>query len=389
MGIVLSAHSAFATDCASPADAVARAERAVLYADLAGGKAALAEAEAALGCSPPADPLLLGRMWLIEGGYYTDLGDRLSAGMAFAAARRVAPTLWLDALGPEKRKDYDAVAVPDPALHPGQVVIDFPAGGPATTWIDGSERKAPIQLMPGEWLVQAGSGDRVWFARIVLVSADQVLHVEVPAAPGVTPVAPSAAPGGTPVAPPVAPAAVVLPIAPPPGATSPPKPPVPPHTHLYPHLAVGVDLAFGGSLAEAVQLRETDPVTVITVPLELGGGVAGQLAWGRVVGSVAPVFRGRLRYVSADGSSERSAVAVGGHLAGGLSAGAFDFGLLGGYDWPGRAVGRGVIGLILPGAPLEVELRVGVDMLAGGTPKPAASLVLAFPGGRSPGGARD
>lgn len=382
MGIVLAAHPAFATDCASPAEAVARAERAVLYADLAAGKAALGEAEAALGCSPPADPMLLGRMWLIEGGYYTDLGDRLSAGMAFAAARRVAPTLWLDALGPEKRNDYDAVAPPDPALHPGQVVIDLPAGGTATTWIDGTERKPPIQLMPGEWLVQVGSADRVWFARIVLVSADQVLHVEVPAAPELTSVAPS-------VAPPVAPVPIVLPVAPSGVPTSPPKPPAPPHTHLYPHLAVGVDLAFGGSVADAVQLRETDPVTVITVPLELGGGVAGQLAWGRIAGSVAPVFRGRLQFLSADGTSERSAVAVGGHIAGGLSAGAFDFGLLGGYDWPGRAVGRVVIGLLVPGAPLDVELRVGVDMPAGGTPKPAASLVLAFPGGRSPGGARD
>lgn len=379
MGIVLSAHPAFATDCASPAEAVARAERAVLYADLAGGKAALGEAEAALGCSPPADPVLLGRMWLIEGGYYTDLGDRLSAGMAFAAARRVAPTLWLDALGPEKRKDYDAVAPPDPALHPGQVVVDLPAGGTATTWIDGTERKPPIQLMPGEWLVQVGSEDRVWFARIVLVSADQVLHVEVPAAPELTPVAPSVA---LHVAAPVAVASSRV-------ATSPPKPPAPPHTHLYPHLAVGVDLAFGGSVVDAVLLRETDPVTVITVPLELGGGVAGHLAWGRIAGTVAPVFRGRLRFLSADGTSERSAVAVGGHVAGGLSAGAFDFGLLGGYDWPGRAVGRVVIGLLVPGAPLDVELRVGVDIPAGGTPKPAASLVLAFPGGRSLGGARD
>ena len=44
---------AFAADCPDPADAVANAEKLVLFADVEGARAALGEAETALACSPP------------------------------------------------------------------------------------------------------------------------------------------------------------------------------------------------------------------------------------------------------------------------------------------------------------------------------------------------
>lgn len=373
-GLLSHAHAA---DCADPVDEVARAEDLVLFADLEGTRSALGRVEQALGCSGPAEPLLLGRMWLVEGALYADSGDVTSAAVSFAAAGRVAPGLWIEALGPERKKVYDA-SQPKAPEKSGQVAVDAPPGVTGTIWVDGLSRTDPLVLPAGVWLIQFGADGLASFARIVLVAPDQVLHVEVPPAPmaqGEASALTQAA-AATEPSPPARPVAAPDPAVPPAARAG---------TWAYPHLAVGVDLTFGGSLAQAFQLERTEPATIVTVPVELGGGAAGRLAWVRAAASVAPVFAGRIVYTSPDGVAERPGFSVGGHIAGGLSAGPMDFGLLGGYEWPGRAVTRATVGLNVPGAPVAVEVRGGVEVLADGSLKPAASVVVAFPGARRKG----
>lgn len=367
----------FASDCPDPAADVDSAEKLVLFADVDGARAALARTEATLACSPPADPTLLARMWLVEGAMLLDGGDGRAATVSFAAARRVGPTVWIDGLGSKRREVYDAAV---PLTGTGQIAIDLPVGVSGIVWVDGTARAEPVWVVPGEHLVQYGADGRAWFAKIALVSADQVLHVQVPAPP---------APPGV-VASPPEPVARVAELAAPlpaPAGISAPEPVLPPvpeppplHTQLFGHVAVGADLSFQ-TWSDASHLRLTDPGTVVLVPLEIGGGVSGTVAWARVAFSVAPVFGGRLPDVAGDGDGRSSRFAIGGHGAAGVSVGPLDLGVLGGGLWPGRIATALVVGFAIPGAPVEIELRPGLNVVG---PEralaPAASLLLTFPG---------
>ncbi len=363
--------TAFAAECGDPAADLASAEQLVLYADLDGGRAALERLESTLGCGPPADPGLLGRMWLVEGGLLIDSGDRVSGATSFAAARRVAPTIWIDGLGPEKRKAYDAVGVPG---GQGQITVDVQDGVSGTAWIDGAVQYDPIVVAPGEHLVQYGAEGRVWFAKLVVVSEDETLHVAASAPASSIPEVQSVSTRS--VTPPAN--EVVVHTIPPESFTRPEEPP-PAHTQAYPHLAVGTDLAFGGSLGDVLHASSTDPTTVVLLPIEIGGGAEGKHGWVRAAASVAPLLSGDLQYTSTTGT-HGTGFGAGGHVAGGASFGPLDVGLLGGVAWPGRVLTRFVVGFTIPGAPIEIEARVGANVLAGGALEPAATFVLAFPG---------
>lgn len=364
--LLIALSPAWAEDCPDPAAEIAVAEQLVLYADVAGGTAALQQAEAAFGCSAPASPLVLARMWLVEGALLTDTGEPDSAAAAFAAARRLAPGLWIDALGVVKRRDYENAATP---VGTGQVVLDLPDVDSGTAWVDGTEASVPIRLPAGEHLVQYGSDNKAWFEKMVLVSADQVLHVTVPAPP--ERMSPPPAPDPAPVANRTQPT-----------ATPAPPPPVEkrPGTHGYAHSALGADLAFGGSLGDVTHARPTDPQTTIMLPIEIGGGVEGRLGWIRAVAVVAPVLSGELVYTAVGGERQDSPVAAGVYLAGGLSIGPCDFGVLAGARWPTQGTTRLLVAFNVPGVPIQVEARVGANVALDGLLQPAASMVLAFPG---------
>ncbi len=366
--------AAFADDeCPDPARVVADAEQLVLFADLDGARAALLRVESALGCGGPADPIVLAHLWLVEGALLMDSGASSGAATSFAAARRVAPTVWIEGLGPERRKAYEAVA---PVTGIGQLAIDAPLGTSGTAWVDGVPEVSPVSVRPGEHLVQYGANGRAWFARIVLVSDEQLLHIAVPPPP---------APAHLPMDPNDAIADQVLHVV----ATPQPvvvleRPEVvetrAPSTRAYPHLAVGTDLAFGGTVGDVFHSRKTDPGTVLTAPLELGGGASGKRLWARGVVSIAPLFAGELPYEDTSGDAQVSPFAAGAHVATGVSFGPLDVGLLGGFTWPGRTVGRFVVGLAIPGAPLEIEARVGANLRSDQPFEPAASLAFVFPG---------
>jgi len=63
-----------------------------------------------------------------------------------------------------------------------------------------------------------------------------------------------------------------------------------------------------------------------------------------------------------------------------VCAGPIGFGVLGGTLWPGRTATAVVVGFAIPGAPMELEVRPGVNVLSERTLEPTVSLVLAFPG---------
>jgi hypothetical protein len=351
---------ALALDCPSPAAALDVAERSVLYADLDACGSALAQVELAFACGPPAEARDLTRFWLVEGAYYLDKGDVAGAGLAFGGARRLAPGVWIEALGPERRAAYDA---PLPS-GVGTIVVDADPGG--TTWIDGVVVSPPVVVAVGEHLVQHGAEGQPRYACLVSISAGQNHHVLVPA------VEPSPAPAPAPAPP--APLRVAEPVV---IATAPaPLPRVRP----YAHLAVGADLVFGGSFDDLFHARATDPVTAVLLPLEAGGGVDGVHWWVRAVGSVAPAVRGALPYTDEGGDPASAGTALGGHLAAGGSIGPLDIGLSGGAVWPGRLTARFLLGFTIPGVPIELELRAGINRTAEAGLEPAAGVVLAFPG---------
>lgn len=374
--------SAFAADCPDAPAAVDEAAELILYADLAGAQAALGRAAFAHGCGPPAAAMALGRMWLVEGAIALDSGDPAAAATAFLAARRVAPGLWIDLLAPAKRSAYDAAVAPTGAGH---IAVDVAGGGAATVWIDGAPMAAPISVAPGKHLVQVGAADRAWFAQVVLVSADEVKHVASPAAPAaavqVDAVASSVS---APIPAPADAAAAPVEAAPAPASPVPASPalvPSPvPRVRPYPHLAVGVDFAFGGTVDDVLQRRPTDPATLALVPLELGGGALGKWWWARAAAAVAPVLSGQLLYVGDGGVDREADVAAGGHISAGGSLGPIDLGLLAGYRWPELATARLVVGLRAPAIPVELELRGGANFAATGARAPAASVLLVFPG---------
>lgn len=337
---------ALAGDCPEPASVVADAEQLVLFADLDGARAALLRVDAALACSGPVEPDVLAHLWLVEGALLMDEDSAAAAATSFAAARRVAPTVWIDGLGPERRAAYDDAV---PATGVGQLAIDAPAGTYGTTWVDGAPETSPVSVRPGEHLIQYGAEGRSWFARIVLVSADQLLHVAVPAPLTAAPEA--IPPDATPVI-----------------EAPPPAPPRPPSTRAYPHVAVGVDVALPKDFSEP---------TMLTAPLEVGGGASGKRLWARAAAFAAPVFIG---------DEPSSPFVAGAHLASGFSLGPVDLGLLGGFSWPGRPVGQVVVGLAIPGAPVEIEARAGFNLRSDQPFEPVGGLVLAFPG--APAGGR-
>ena len=341
-------------NCPDAAEAVEVAERLVLFADLERGKEALVLVEAAFACGPPADAATLARMWIVEGALLTDAGDPAGGSALYASARRTGPGVWIAAFGPEKQAQYEAAALPRGA---GTLTLDGTAGTRGTTWVDGGVVEVPSLISAGAHLVQYGADGHVRFAQVVVVSDAQVLHVLVPPDPHPAPPEPTA----------VAPA---VPLARSPIALVPLS--VPTGTHPYVHLGVGTDLSFGGGVDRPMEFGTNEAGMTVRLPLELGGGAAGRHGWVRAAVSAAPVLSG----------AATSPFEAGGHLAGGVCVGPVDIGLLGGYSWSEVLTTRVVLGVVLPGAPIELEVRAGLNVGADATLERAASVVIAFPGTR-------
>jgi hypothetical protein len=151
-------------ECDDFAALVESAEQAVVESRTEAAGATLRQAEAALGCSAVPAPALLARMWLAEGTRAYMQGDEKVARLAFAAAARVAPDLWVDSYGPQVKSIYTAAAGHESAI--GSVRIHPDPEGWSTT-LDGLAVDFPADAPSGLHLIQVGhSADNTDYAEI-------------------------------------------------------------------------------------------------------------------------------------------------------------------------------------------------------------------------------
>jgi hypothetical protein len=162
-------------DCGDFAALVEAAETAVIENRTDTAAATLSQAEAALGCGPVPSPELLGRMWLAEGTRAYMQGDEKVSRLAFAAASRVAPQLWVDSYGPQVRKIYQAAAAHESAA--GSIRIHPNPEGWSTT-LDGTAVRFPVDAPSGLHLVQVGrNAQQTDYAEIFFLPAGDTYFI--------------------------------------------------------------------------------------------------------------------------------------------------------------------------------------------------------------------
>jgi hypothetical protein len=144
---------AIQAECDDVAQLIDAAEQAVIESRTDDAGATLRQAEAALSCAPVPAPALLARMWLAEGTRAYMQSDEKVARLAFAAAARVAPEVWVESYGPQVRKVYDAAAQHDSGV--GSVRIHPNPEGWSTT-LDGRVVQFPAEAASGLHVVQVG-----------------------------------------------------------------------------------------------------------------------------------------------------------------------------------------------------------------------------------------
>jgi hypothetical protein len=162
-------------DCDDFATLVQSAETAVSGGRVDEAAATLRQAELSLACSPVPSPALLGRMWLAEGTRAYMQGDEKVSRLAFAAAARVAPDLWIDSYGPAVEKIYRTASSHDSGN--GSVRIHPNPDGWSTT-LDGSAVSFPADAPSGLHLLQVGrSADQTDYAEIFFLPRDDTYFV--------------------------------------------------------------------------------------------------------------------------------------------------------------------------------------------------------------------
>ena len=114
-------------------------------------------------------------MWLAEGTRAYMQGDEKVARLAFAAAARVAPDVWVDSYGPMVKKVYDSAAQHDSGA--GSVRIHPDPDGWSTA-LDGHQVDFPIEVAAGLHLLQVGRGaDQTDYAEIFYLPRDDTYFV--------------------------------------------------------------------------------------------------------------------------------------------------------------------------------------------------------------------
>lgn len=162
-------------ECDDLATLIENAEQAVVEARTDDAGATLRQAEAALTCSTVPAPALLARMWLAEGTRAYMQGDEKVARLAFAAAARVAPELWVDSYGPQVRQVYQASADFDSGQ--GSVRIHPNPQGWSTT-LDGTPVSYPVQAASGLHVVQVGrTAQQTEYAEVFFLPKDETYFI--------------------------------------------------------------------------------------------------------------------------------------------------------------------------------------------------------------------
>lgn len=344
-GPLLIAWLAAAWACEDVEQQLGWATEGLIEADAAEARSALDLAEAGLGCGPVASRATLARFFLLDGAIAALEGDAEGTTAAFAAARRIDASVWVDALGSRLKAQHAA------ATGTGETgVVDVEAPGWEAHW-DGVPGVFPADVPAGLHVVQVVGDDGVAFGRVVWVAPGESLVVSSGLGPRAV-------------------------AAPPAAAEVPPRPGGDAPAPLAFAFGVGVQGAFGGELTgERDGDAVSEPATKLTVPLDVGVVVRAGPLWLRPTVGIAPLLGGKFLYAAEAGAGASGFAALA-ELAAGGSAGAVDAGGLVGIAWPGRIAARALVGLPGVVGPLGPELRLGADLGTAGRVEPAASLAM-------------
>lgn len=335
-----SASAAEPARCQEPAAQVDTALRLVRSLDLKGARTHLSMAEEALGCSAPATPEVLARMWMVEGFHAVLSGNPSAASDPFAAAARLAPSVWVDDFGDEMRAAWDAAQALE---NKGEASLLL-APSLSNAWrvyVDGAQTtSSPVVVAPGLHAVQVAAKDApASFARVVLLSVGESTSLE----------------HGLP--------------------ERPPKPK--PATTAAMHLGIGADIAAGADQSTLLNGETlTEPGLKIVVPFEVGVRVGHGNGWGRVALDGGPLTNGRYLYAG-ESEPEFTSWAVGGSLSGGYNLKGTDLGALVGLSDPSRMRLRALSRIPIASG-TGVELRAGVNLATGGRVEPAGTVLFTY-----------
>ena len=158
---------AWAEPCADPAAQLQSAERDAVSFFLNDAQLQVAATLDALGCSAPADPALLARLWQTQALIWMFQEADAKAARGWYAARRTHPETWNPDFGDEARAAYEA-STPDAG-------IDAPLrlrGVGEDDWVslDGVASR-PERIAPGLHILQVGTGDTARYAVVLDVGA--------------------------------------------------------------------------------------------------------------------------------------------------------------------------------------------------------------------------
>ncbi len=343
--------------CGSIEEAVSAAEEALLLVDLAEPRAALARAEAILGCGWLDDPAWLARFWLIEGSLASIEGDDEGLRESFLAAHHASPETWIEGLGtPLRQRLDDLVATP---AGEGRLIVRGVEPG-YRVQLNGAPASLPLDVPAGLQLIQIGT-DRVRFSQMLYVLPNTVTALE-PSLPLLPPQLPGRS--GPPAIPPGESA---------PGPISAEAPPIQRSLELFAALGIVGSLGRALSWESAPGLTVHEPEQKLRIPLEGGLVFRSGAGWIRGAVSLAPLIDGELRYL---GQEVRAALPWFAEtaLAGGGTVGPLDLGAHAGVLWPRRVSTRAIGGLRIADTPLRIEARLGIDLHPEGGPEPAAGL---------------
>jgi hypothetical protein len=346
---------AWAAPCDVDQD-VMTAYGALVKGELSEAERALGGAEAALGCAAhPSEPQSLGRFWLVEGALLTAQGDP-EASMSFAAARRVAPELWLPDLSVPARRLWEGAA---PESGTGQIALD----------LELRERKASLDGRPwagepvpaGLHALQLQEPDgKPSYGAMIYVGAGTVTNVTTglpPEPAGPTHASPTHAR---------------------------PTPRAPVARVLQAELATGASLAVGERQQVVLpegELRE--PGVKLVLPVLVSGRLRQGTLWAQLEGGAGWLVAGPYLSVKADGQLHRTPLRLDVAVGGGTEVGPLDVGLLTGIQWPGRLSERLVASFDLPASedlltdePLSLGVRAGFNLATDRPPEPGLEVLV-------------
>jgi hypothetical protein len=162
---------------------VAQIEAAVLDGRFADVEPLLGQTEAAFGCSPPATPPLLARMWGAEGVWLSLTRGPEDAVEAFAAAQRVDATTWNPDFGDQLRATAQAAVAARAPVDTGRLQLaPDPVGW--TTYVDGRVAKNHWDLAGGLHLVQlVDPHGHAGLARLIFIESGQIVELSTHSLP--------------------------------------------------------------------------------------------------------------------------------------------------------------------------------------------------------------